>query len=122
MRINIKATNMDLTFAIEENIKNRISSINKFLNNNDAILKIEVGKTTNHHNKGDIYRAEIDISSGEEKYYASFEGEDLYNSINQVKDQILREIKDKRGKKQTLFKRGAISIKKRIKGILSYKR
>lgn len=122
MNINIKATNMDLTTAIDQNVREKLNNINKLLNNDEANAYVEVGRTTNHHNKGDVYRAEINLSSGEEKYYASSEGPDLYTSINDVKEQILREVKRSRGKKNTLFKRGAISVKKRLKGILSYKR
>ena len=120
--MNIKATNMELTGAIEEKVNDAVSGINKFLNNDQAIVRVEVGKTTNHHNKGDVFRAEFDISSGSEKYYASSEGSDLYTAINDAKDQILRKINNHRGKKMTLFKRGAMSVKKRLKGILSYKR
>lgn len=113
---------MDLTTAIDQNVREKLNNINKLLNNDEANAYVEVGRTTNHHNKGDVYRAEINLSSGEEKYYASSEGPDLYTSINDVKEQILREVKRSRGKKNTLFKRGAISVKKRLKGILSYKR
>lgn len=122
MSINIKATNIELTEAIENHVKKQLKKIEKLLLNSDAIFKIEVGRTTNHHNKGDVYRAEIDISGGEEKYYASSEHSDLYTAFNLTREQILKEVMRTRGRKQTLFLRGATSIKKRIKGILSYKR
>ncbi len=113
---------MELTDAIQEKVNDAVSVINKFLNNDQAMVRVEVGKTTNHHNKGDIFRAEFDINSNGEKYYASSQSSDLYQAISDTKDQILREINSRRGKKQTLFKRGAMSVKKRLKGILSYKR
>lgn len=122
MSINIKATNIELTKAIEYHVNKQLEKIEKLLSNKDAVLKIEVGRTTNHHNKGDVYRAEIDISSGEEKYYASSEHSDLYKAFNLTREQILKELRRSRGRKQTLFLRGATSVKKRIKGILSYKR
>lgn len=116
MNINIKATNIELTSAIEQHVKEKLESVDKLLNNNDAMVRVEVGKTTNHHNNGDIYRAEFDISSNGEKYYASTEGPDLYISVNDTKEQMLKEIRRKRGRKTTLFKRGALSIKKMFKG------
>lgn len=117
MNINIKAKNIELTNAIEQNVKDRLESVSKLLNNSDALVNVEVGKTTNHHNNGDIFLAEFDVSSSGENYFARTEGPDLYVSINDTKEQILKEIRRKRGRKTTLFKRGALSIKKMVKGI-----
>ncbi len=117
MNINIKAKNIELTNAIEQNVKDKLESVGKLLNNKDALVTVEVGKTTNHHNNGDIFLAEFDISSSGENYFARTEGLDLYVSINDTKEQILKEIRRKRGRKTTLFKRGALSIKKMVKGI-----
>ena len=63
---NIKATNMELTSSITEHINDRVETINKFLNDNNAIIQIEVGRTTNHHNKGDVFRAEFNLKSNDE--------------------------------------------------------
>ncbi len=114
---NIKATNMELTIAINDHINDRLTTINKFLNNDKAIVQVEVGRTTNHHNKGDIFKAEFNIKSGENNFYAESLKHDLYLAINDAKDQIISELKSKKGRSSTLFNRGARSIKKMLKGI-----
>jgi ribosomal subunit interface protein len=114
---NIKATNIELTTAITDHINDRLNVINKFLNDNDAIVQIEVGRTTNHHNKGDIFRAEFNIKSKEKNFYSESSKHDLYLAINDAKDQIINELKSKKGRSSTLFNRGARSIKKMLKGI-----
>lgn len=115
--INIKATNIDLTNAINKYINKNITRIKKFAKGGEVSGYVEVGKTTNHHKQGDVYRAEIDISIKGEKFYSASERSDLYSAIDEVKEEIIRRITENKDKKQTLFKRGAISVKKMIKGI-----
>ncbi len=114
---NIKATNMELTSSITEHINDRVETINKFLNDNNAIIQIEVGRTTNHHNKGDVFRAEFNLKSNDKSFYAESSKSDLYLAINDAKDQILSALKSKKGRSMTLFTRGARSVKKMLKGI-----
>ncbi|MDD3662563.1 MAG: ribosome-associated translation inhibitor RaiA [Candidatus Pacebacteria bacterium] len=115
--INIKATNIELTNAINKYINKSLSRIKKFAKGGEVAGFVEVGKTTNHHKQGDVYRAEIDISLRGEKFYSSSEKSDLYQAIDEVKEEIIRRITETKDKKQTLFKRGAVSVKKMIKGV-----
>ncbi len=118
MSINIKATNMELTSAISDYVNKRISSLDKFTNGSSAMnCHVEVGKTTNHHKQGDVYRAEFNLNIKGEHYYAEAETGDLYSAIDSVREDIYRQITSKKDKRQTLFKRGATSVKKMMKGI-----
>ena len=117
---NIKATNMDLTSAISDYVGKRLDSIHKFIKEgNKVIIYVEVGKTTNHHKQGDVYRAEFNVEISGNKYYAFSEKEDLYVAIDDAKGEIVRQITSNKDKKQTLFKRGAKSVKKMLKGMSS---
>jgi ribosome-associated translation inhibitor RaiA len=57
----------------------------------------------------------ININGNE--FYASADEEDLYQAIDKVKESLFREISKNKDRKQTLFKRGAMSVKKMLKGI-----
>jgi len=115
---NIKATNMELTSAINDYVNKRLSGIEKFIKEGDkAIAQIEVGKTTNHHKQGDVFRAEFNIEISGNKFYTFSEKEDLYSAIDDAKEEIVRQITNKKDRRQTLFKRGATSVKKMLKGI-----
>ncbi len=119
MKINLKATNISITPAISEYIEKRTQSLEKFFRGVDGILlNIEVGKTTRHHKSGDIFRAEIHINANGEEYYASAETEDLYASIDKVKDEIVHELTSKRKKALRLFRKGSTKIKNMLKGII----
>jgi len=116
--INIKATNIELNNTITRYINNRLSVIiKKFAKDEEVSCFVEVGKTTNHHKKGDIYMAGIKMSFGGNNFFTVSEKKDLYLAIDDAKEEITRKIARTKDRKQTLFKRGASSIKKMVKGI-----
>ncbi len=117
MNINIKATNIELTNNISDYVNKRLSVIEKFIKDEEVLVYAEVGKTTNHHKNGDVFRAEFNVDISGTKFYAFSEKEDLYEAIDEAKSEIVRKITDNKEKKQTLFKRGALSVKKMLKGI-----
>ena len=117
MQINIKATNIELTDAIRDYVFQKIGYLEKFLND-DATAFVEVGKDSNHHNKGDsVYLAEALIKTKEGDYFNREHASDLYAAIDLVKEELQREISKNKDRRQTLFVRGARSLKKRIKGM-----
>jgi len=120
MSINIKTTNMDLTGAISDYVNKRLSGIEKFIKDGEMIAYIEVGKTTNHHKQGDVFRAEFNIEISGIKFYTFSEKEDIYEAIDDAKKEIVRQINNNKEKKQTLFKRGSSSIKKMLKEVSSH--
>jgi len=122
MKINIKATGIELTQAISDYVHKRIFSIEKYLdqkNNPDIVAQVEVGRSTRHHKAGNIFRAEIHIMGINLDAYAVSEMEDLYAAIDIVKDEIVRNIVHLKGKRETLSRKGAGIMKNIMKGIIS---
>ena len=118
MTTNIKATNMELTGAITDYVNKKIEAINKFVSfGEEVIVYVEVGKTTRHHKQGDYFKAEFDVTINGEKFFTDSEKSDLYKAIDDAKDEVVKKIKNKKNKKETLYKRGATSVKKMMKGI-----
>jgi ribosomal subunit interface protein len=117
MNLNIKATNMDLTEAISDYVDKRLEGIKKFVKDGEMITRVEVGRTTNHHKQGDLFRAEFDIKINGNKFYTFSEKEDLYEAIDDAREEIVRQVTSKKNKEKTLFKRGALSVKKMLKGV-----
>jgi len=117
MNINIKATNVELTSEIKEYVNKKVDSIEKFLKDQNAQVQVEVAKTTNHHKNGDVYKAEIDITSKGKKFFVESEMEDLYSAIDEARETMVRELTQVKDRERTLFKRGATSVKKMLKGI-----
>jgi putative sigma-54 modulation protein len=117
MNINIKATNTELTDAIQDYILSKLDRLEKFAKGAEVSGYVEIAKTTNHHNKGDVFKAEFDVTLNGENFFAQAETEDIYSSIDAAREELMRKITHTKDRKHTLFKRGAKSVKKMLKGI-----
>ena len=122
MKINLKATNMELTPAIHDYVLKKVTNLEKVLSKieeqgGEVNVNFEVGKATNHHKSGEVFHADCLINIKGEKFYTSADEEDLYAAIDAVKESLFRDISKSKDRKQTLFKRGATSVKKMMKGL-----
>lgn len=89
MQINIKATKAKLAPEAHEIINDKVSGLAKYYSNIIS-ADVEVGVTTNHHQKGNIYRAEVNLQVPKKMIMAEAETDDITKSMNKVID-ILRE-------------------------------
>lgn len=107
MKINIKASHMDVNEAAKKYIDDKIGSTEKFLGKVPAInCDVEVDKSVGGQNKGEIYRAEVNLQVPQEILRVEKTGTDLFKAIDKVKDHLAIVIKkykekliDKRRKK-----------------------
>lgn len=118
MNISIKATNMVLTTAIEEYASKKFDTFKKFIDPADESvhMAVELGKTTNHHKHGDIFFAEINLHIKGKDLYARTERDDLYTAIDDVRQEVQRELKSVKTKRIDLIRRGGAKVKAIIKG------
>lgn len=104
MKITIKATNIELTQSIRTEAENKIGELEKYIqsfNKEEAVIKgkplyevwVEVGRTTRHHKKGDIFRAEVQIRLPGKSLRAESENTDLYQAIDEVRNELKTELK-----------------------------
>ena len=116
-KINIKYTNIESTPAIEEYLNKKLAKIGEFAEReqDEVILRVEVGKTTKHHQSGDVFRAEIQTHFSGQDFRAVTETDDLYAAIDEAKGEILREIKNNKAKKDTLLKKSGRRVKHMLK-------
>lgn len=122
MQINLKGTNIELTQSIKDYVFKKVTNLDKLLKDSEdkkenINVNFEVGKNTKHHNKGEVFHADCLISLNGEEFYASSDKEDLYMAIDEIKEILFRDINKNKNRKQTLFRRGAKSIKKMLKGL-----
>jgi ribosomal subunit interface protein len=97
MQINIQATGMEMTDAINQYVREKMEGLTKFFDNIQQ-MDIDVGQTSTHHNKGKIYFAEVNVHVPGKIVRVVKESEDLYKAINKVKDHLkveLDEMKEK---------------------------
>lgn len=119
MRYNIKTTDFELTPAIKEYINKKIAHLDKYVKpgqEESMMCYIEIGKTTNHHKSGDIFRSEFTIHMGGQSVRAESSQEDLYSSLDKVTEEAQRGLTSFKGKKTSLIRRGGAKIKEMLKG------
>jgi ribosomal subunit interface protein len=96
MKITIKSTGLELTPPIKEFIEEKVGSVQKFLQrydgNNEVLAEVEIGRPSTHHNKGEVYFAEININLPGNILRAKTENSDVRVAINDAKDILKREI------------------------------
>jgi len=118
MNTNIKTTNIVLSPAISEYVTKRLEKIEKIVREDpSARCDVELAKTTDHHQKGEIFRAEIHIVAKNLNIYVSSEKDDLFTAIDSVKDETLQELISKKGKKISLIRRSGTRVKNMLKGL-----
>ncbi len=96
MHLDIKAKNLELTPSIKEYIEAKIALLSKFTEKWEKTgavsAKFELARKTNHHHKGEVFHAEINIILGGKLLRAEYSGEDAHEVVDKVKDIIKEEI------------------------------
>ena len=130
MKINILTKNIKLTPALKDFIEEKINSLEKF----SKILYsekyfnhffgkgkprveawVEIAKTTLHHKKGPIFLAECQMRFPRRSLRSTASSKDLRLAIDEVKDELQRQLKQYRNKLTAQTKRRARVLKKELK-------
>lgn len=100
MNISISYKNIESTEALEKHVREKIGSLEKFIKNEAAYAQVEIGKPSDHHNKGEVFYAEVNLELGGHLLRAESRHEDLYAAVNDARDKLEREFKDLKDKNQ----------------------
>ena len=116
MKIDLKTKNFEITPSIKIYLQDKLNVVDKFLPNNESIFAdVELAKTTKHHKKGDIFKAEVNLTIPGRLIRAVAEKWDLRAAIDAVKDELQREITMNKEKSISLRHRAARLLKKLIR-------
>lgn len=97
MNITINATGVDLTGAIKQYVEEKFGDLDRFFDNIQR-LEVDVGKRSEHHNKGKIFYAEVNVHVPGSDIRVVKEAEDLYKAIDKVRDHLKNELKEYKDK------------------------
>ena len=124
MQINIKFTDLDLSpefrEEVEKYVEKKIASLDRYLHTihkgerEIAVAQVEIGRVTRHHNKGDIYRAEIQILAphfGIDLRTESIK-ENLYDAIDDAKKEMKRKLTKESSRRLEIIRKGARIFKR----------
>ena len=97
MKIIIKFTGVDSTSAITEFIEEKIGGIAKFIKrwDTDSAIEaqVEIARTTAHHHKGDVFRAEVNLHLPGKSLRAEHTDWDMRVAIDKARDRLQAEVK-----------------------------
>jgi len=117
MNIAIQTKNIEMTDAIRSYVEKKLQGLDRFANTEESKLQIqvEVGRTSGTRESGDVFRAEINMGINGKQFYAVSRKEDLNAAIDDVKNEIVRQMKKSKGKDTTAVRKGQRTVKKIIK-------
>ncbi len=105
MKIIIKSINIELSSAIRSYIEQKIGGLEKFAPKRGTKYSsfiyrkscfrawVTIGKISHHHKKGKIFQAKVQIRLPGKSIRAEAVENDLEVAINEVKDELQRELK-----------------------------
>lgn len=112
MNMNIKGLHMELTDAIKTRVDGKITALEHFVPG-DAYVSVRVGKTSNHHKgSAEEFLAEVTLDTYGHMYFIENRNQDLYAAIDSAFDEITNQIKQGRGKRQTIARKGRMMLKR----------
>lgn len=94
MQINVKTKDIEMTDAIRQYVEEKMEAIAKLVDEYDAaaMVDVEVGKSSQHHNKGPFLRAEMNMTFLGNMFRSEEQREDLYEAIDVAKDDLRRQV------------------------------
>ena len=108
MKTTIRAKNIFLSQKLRDYVEEKIGAeVEKLLKHERPPIEVavELIRLTKHHKKGNIYRAEVQVSLHGHRVISEASGESIEQAIDEVKDELEREIKKHRGKEKDVGRR-----------------
>lgn len=112
--VSIKGTNVTLTASITDTIEKKLLPLSKYTAKMEPVaeLRLEVGKMTRHHKKGPYWRAEANLTIPGTMLRAEVESEGLHAAIDELKEELERQIIHNKDRRVTQVRKGARRAKK----------
>ncbi|MFH0852527.1 MAG: ribosome-associated translation inhibitor RaiA [bacterium] len=115
MRVIIKSKEIKISDDLYSYAEKRIGKLEKFLENVDPNLveaTIEFFKAVGGQRQGNIFQADVNLRIPGKFFRSEVIGGNPYSMMDDAKEELEDEIRKFKTKKETMFKRGARSVKK----------
>lgn len=120
MKITIRQKDLEITPSLQEYIENKVvQPVDKFLKRSAQtdlpVLDIEVGRTTKHHHKGNVFHASATLTVGKRVIRADATDADIRGACDQLENELKREIDTFKSKASAVQKRAARAVKREVR-------
>ncbi len=116
MNLTIKATHHKLSPASRALIEEKMEALRKFTNEDEsATLTCEIEESMSVERAGAKYRAEGNLTINGTLFRAEALGETLEAAVDAVRDELVREVRQSRGKARRLLRRGGAALKEMLR-------
>jgi ribosomal subunit interface protein len=115
MNISIKSKDLELNQKLKDYVEEKINkTLDRLLSQEKTPLnaEIELSRLNWHHKKGNIFEAEINLILHGHMLVLREGGQTIEQAIDQLKDEIEREIKKHKGKEMTVDRKKERLFKK----------
>lgn len=123
MQLEIKSTNLEVTEAIQNYLTEKLLDLEKVINvseDTQVLAEVELAKNTEHHQSGDdLFHAEINLTIAGKLFRVVSDQHDIYAAIDEMKDDIVRDVRKDKEKKETLIRGGGRKAKEMLRNIFS---
>ena len=110
-KISTKSKNYTITPQIEALLIHKFEPLGRFLEGKtDVRCEVELEKIGDHHS-GKIHRAEINVYTKGKMFRAEATEEQMEQSIDEIRDELKKELQHAHDKRKSLVRRGGQMIK-----------
>ena len=113
MHIIITGIHLEVTEAIHSYVLSKLTVLDKYIRSDDtsAKLSVELSRVTNHHQHGQVYKAEGHLHIRGRTVTLEATEEDLYKAIDVLRDMLIRDVSTHKDKERSILRRSAHKIK-----------
>jgi len=110
--IQFKATNTEMNEELQDFTEKKLSSLEKFINDEETDLKcaVEFEKITAQQS-GEVYRVEVNFFKEGTLFRAESTKDGFEKAVDEVRDELDKEMRRAHKKQATMVKRGGRAIK-----------
>ncbi|MBU4422000.1 ribosome-associated translation inhibitor RaiA [Candidatus Parcubacteria bacterium] len=110
---SIKYTGIESSPALNEYVEEKIATLSKYVENfgTPRDIRVELEKTTHHHQTGPFFRAEANINIPGHFFRAEQTADDIYDAIDMLKNDLERQLSDYSDKLRTKKRDGGQEMK-----------
>lgn len=118
MQIHFKGTNYELPAPITALARKKVEGLQKYLGKDreNARAYVDLGKETEAHANGKIWRADINFDADGTRFYAKAVEESIEKAIDKAVNELASELRTARKREQSLMKKGGSIIKSLMRG------